>query len=45
MGSNTVPLPDLRTEDGNVRSLLNTWVKNLVADYSSTSYPGHSLIF
>jgi len=34
MGSNTVSLPDLRTEDQNVKNIWNTWIKALVAKYS-----------
>ncbi|PNS21068.1 Alpha-amylase A type-1/2 [Sphaceloma murrayae] len=34
LGSNTVSLPDLRTEDSNVRNIFNTWIKKLVTDYS-----------
>jgi alpha-amylase len=34
MGSNTVSLPDLRTEDTNVQSTFNAWIAKLVADYS-----------
>ena len=33
-GSNTVSLPDLRTEDSNVRSMWNTWVKDFVTKYN-----------
>ncbi|KFZ09918.1 hypothetical protein V502_08404 [Pseudogymnoascus sp. VKM F-4520 (FW-2644)] len=33
-GSNTVSLPDLRTEDSNVQSIFNAWIKQLVSDYS-----------
>jgi len=34
MGSNTVSLPDLRTEDANVKSVWNAWIKQLVTKYS-----------
>jgi alpha-amylase len=34
MGSNNVPLPDVRTEDSAVADLWNSWIKGLVADYS-----------
>ncbi|EGP92563.1 unnamed protein product [Zymoseptoria tritici ST99CH_3D7] len=34
MGSTNVPLPDLRTEDSAVASQWNTWISNLVSDYS-----------
>lgn len=33
-GSNTVSLPDLRTEDTQVRSLWNSWIKDFVSKYS-----------
>lgn len=33
-GSNTVSLPDLRTEDSNVQSTFNEWITKLVSDYS-----------
>ena len=33
-GSNTVSLPDLRTEDSNVQSIFNAWITQLVSDYS-----------
>ncbi|KKF95976.1 Alpha-amylase 2 [Ceratocystis platani] len=33
-GSNTVSLPDLRTEDADVRAFFNTWVSELVTNYS-----------
>ncbi|KKA30803.1 hypothetical protein TD95_003661 [Thielaviopsis punctulata] len=32
-GDNYVSLPDLRTEDSDVRSFFNTWVTNLVSEY------------
>lgn len=34
MGSDTVSLPDLRTEDADVQSIFNAWITQLVADYS-----------
>jgi alpha-amylase len=34
-GDNTVALADLRTEDSDVLSMWETWVKQLVANYSS----------
>jgi len=34
MGSNTVSLPDLRTENQNVKDVWNAWIKALVAKYS-----------
>lgn len=34
MGSQNVPLPDLRTEDSGVASTLNNWISGLVSDYS-----------
>ncbi|KAH8593274.1 alpha-amylase [Bisporella sp. PMI_857] len=34
MGSNTVSLPDLRTENTDVRNIFNTWITNLVSKYS-----------
>jgi alpha-amylase len=34
MGSTNVPLPDLKTEDSAVASVWNTWISNLVSDYS-----------
>jgi hypothetical protein len=34
-GSNTVSLPDLRTENSDVASVFNTWIAKLVSDYSS----------
>lgn len=34
MGSTTVPLPDLRTEDENVQSIWNTWIANMISTYS-----------
>ncbi|KAJ5724845.1 hypothetical protein N7493_006573 [Penicillium malachiteum] len=34
MGDNTVSLPDLRNEDQDVQQLLNTWVSQLVSNYS-----------
>ncbi|KAM7190629.1 Glycoside hydrolase superfamily [Naviculisporaceae sp. PSN 640] len=33
-GSDTVSLPDLRTEDENVRRIWNDWISNLVSTYS-----------
>ncbi|KAI9647735.1 hypothetical protein NHQ30_004121 [Ciborinia camelliae] len=33
-GSNTVSLPDLRTEDQNIRDTWNHWITDLVANYS-----------
>ena len=33
-GSNTVSLPDLRTEDSNVRSLWNNWVRDFVTKHN-----------
>nr|AOO85390.1 alpha-amylase [Aureobasidium pullulans] len=33
-GDNTVSLPDLRTEDSNVLSMWNTWIKQLVSNYT-----------
>ncbi|QSZ34496.1 hypothetical protein DSL72_006090 [Monilinia vaccinii-corymbosi] len=33
-GSNTVSLPDLRTEDERVRKVWRSWIKDLVANYS-----------
>ncbi|KAG8625602.1 hypothetical protein KVT40_006003 [Elsinoe batatas] len=34
LGSNTVSLPDVRTEDTNVRNVLNGWISGLVSNYS-----------
>ncbi|KAF4547884.1 Alpha-amylase A type-1/2-like protein [Elsinoe fawcettii] len=34
LGSNTVSLPDIRTEDTNVRNILNGWIRGLVSNYS-----------
>ncbi|KAL3421340.1 alpha-amylase [Phlyctema vagabunda] len=34
MGDNIVALPDLRTEDSSVSSMLNSWVKGLVTNYT-----------
>ncbi|PYH83360.1 alpha-amylase [Aspergillus uvarum CBS 121591] len=34
MGDNIVSLPDLRNEDQEVQSMLGTWVKELVSNYS-----------
>ena len=34
MGSNTVSLPDLRTENSDVRTIWNNWIKALVSKYS-----------
>ncbi|SMR55084.1 unnamed protein product [Zymoseptoria tritici ST99CH_1E4] len=34
IGSDTVSLPDLRTEDARVQNLWNTWVSQLVSNYS-----------
>jgi alpha-amylase len=34
MGDNTISLPDLRTEDSAVASVLNSWIKDLVVKYS-----------
>ncbi|OBT65738.1 hypothetical protein VE03_03348 [Pseudogymnoascus sp. 23342-1-I1] len=34
MGSNTVALPDLRTEDSDVQATFNAWITQLVSDYS-----------
>ncbi|KAI5242421.1 alpha-amylase [Aureobasidium subglaciale] len=33
-GDNTVSLPDLRTEDSNVRSIWNSWITQFVANYT-----------
>jgi len=33
-GDNTVSLPDLRTEDSNVRSIWNSWITKLVSNYT-----------
>ncbi|KAL5596864.1 hypothetical protein BROUX41_006452 [Berkeleyomyces rouxiae] len=33
-GSNTVSLPDLRTEDADVRAYFNTWISEIVGNYS-----------
>ncbi|KAK7992516.1 glycoside hydrolase family 13 protein [Apiospora saccharicola] len=33
-GDNKVSLPDLRTEDSNIRSTFSAWIKDLVAKYS-----------
>ena len=33
-GSNTVSLPDLRTEDANVRAIWNEWISDIVSTYS-----------
>lgn len=41
LGSNTVSLPDLRTEDSGVRTTLNAWIKNLVSTYSSMIFSQH----
>ncbi|KAK2769012.1 putative alpha-amylase [Colletotrichum kahawae] len=32
-GSDAVPLPDLRTEDGIVRQVFNSWIKRMVSQY------------
>uniref|UniRef100_L2G7U0 alpha-amylase n=1 Tax=Colletotrichum fructicola (strain Nara gc5) TaxID=1213859 RepID=L2G7U0_COLFN len=32
-GSDAVPLPDLRTEDGIVRQVFNNWIKRMVSQY------------
>ena len=37
MGDNTVPLPDIKTEDTTVRSIYQNWIKDLVANYSIDS--------
>jgi alpha-amylase len=34
MGSNTVALPDLRTEDSDVQSEFNSWITELVSNYT-----------
>lgn len=34
IGSNTVSLPDLRTEDSTVQNMWNTWIRQLVSNYS-----------
>ena len=34
MGSQNVPLPDLRAEDSGIASTLNSWIAGLVSDYS-----------
>lgn len=34
MGSTTVPLPDLRTEDAEVQSVWNTWIADMISTYS-----------
>lgn len=39
-GDNTVSLPDLRTEDSDVLNMWNTWIGQLVANYTSTSCTG-----
>ena len=33
-GDNKVSLPDLKTEDSNIRSTFSDWIKDLVAKYS-----------
>jgi alpha-amylase len=33
MGSNTVSLPDLRTEDSDVQSEFNSWIAELVSNF------------
>lgn len=33
-GDNQVSLPDLRTEDANVRDVWNRWIQDLVSNYS-----------
>lgn len=33
-GDNKVSLPDLRTEDANVRDVWNRWIRDLVSNYS-----------
>ncbi|CZT25496.1 related to alpha-amylase [Ramularia collo-cygni] len=34
MGSTTVPLPDLRTEDAEVQAVWNSWVSDIISTYS-----------
>ncbi|PVI02428.1 glycoside hydrolase family 13 protein [Periconia macrospinosa] len=34
LGDTTVPLPDLNTEDQNVRTMYGTWIKQLISNYS-----------
>ncbi|CAI6342468.1 unnamed protein product [Periconia digitata] len=34
LGDSTVPLPDLKTEDSTVRKMYNTWIAQLVSNYS-----------
>jgi alpha-amylase len=34
LGGDVDPLPDIRTENANVRSMWNTWITGLVANYS-----------
>lgn len=37
LGDETVPLPDLKTKDANVRKIWYDWVADLVSNYSSMS--------
>lgn len=38
------PLPDLKTEDSTVAGMWNTWIKSLVANYTSKSHTFSALL-
>lgn len=42
LGDNIVSLPDLRTEDSNVANMWNTWIGQLVSNYSSKDPISHN---